>query len=354
MSDLLEQLLSQKSVLLADGAIGTNLFAVGLQTGDAPELWNVEQPEKIAALCRQFIEAGSDIVLTNTFGGNRYRLKLHSAENRVRELNQAAVEIVKSEVAKVDRPIVIAGSMGPTGEILQPTGDLAVEDAVAAFTEQAQALKEAGVDVLWMETLSSVEETQAALLAAKAVDLPVVYTMSVDTNGRTMMGVTPDSLIHIPDDIDIDPCACGTNCGVGASEVVATIINLSNAMNKEGSEKILVAKANCGIPEYQDGKIVYNGTPELMARYAIMAADAGARIVGGCCGTTPAHVKAMRKALDQYQPTDARPTLEDIQRELGDVSKGAIAQMGGDLSVAGGAVGDNSGRGSRRGRRRRA
>ncbi len=350
MSDLLTELLQQKPFLLADGAMGTNLFEVGLQTGDAPELWNVDQPEKIATLCRQFIDAGSDIVLSNTFGGNRYRLKLHNAADRVRELNAAAVDIVKEQIADIDRPIVIGGSIGPTGEILQPTGTLSMEDAVAAFTEQAEALKEAGADVLWLETFSAVEEVQAALLAAAAVNMPSVYTMSIDTNGRTMMGVTPKELIHIADDMANTPRGCGTNCGVGASEVIAAIINMSNALNDSNSNSVLVAKANCGIPEYVDGKIVYNGTPELMAKYATMAVDVGARIIGGCCGTTPNHVKAMREALDSYVASGNRPGVEQIEKELGEVSKGASAQMMGDLSVAGGSASNG---GERLGRRRR-
>ncbi len=335
--------------MLADGALGTNLFAVGLETGDAPELWNIDQPEKIATLCRQFIEAGSDIILTNTFGGTKYRLKLHNAQDRVRELNVAAVEIVKAEIAKSGRDIVIGGSMGPTGEILAPTGDLSHEDAVAAFREQADALKEAGADVLWLETLSSVEETVAALEAAHATGMPVVYTMSVDTNGRTMMGVTPAELVHIPDSLDANPCACGTNCGVGASEVVAAILNMKNSVGENDAEPVLVAKANCGIPEYIDGKIVYNGTPELMAEYARMALDAGARIIGGCCGTSPEHIAAMRKSLDSYSGGPV-PDLEMITTKLGEVSAGAQAQMRGDLSIAGGSA---TGRGSRGSRRRR-
>ncbi|MEZ5536299.1 MAG: betaine--homocysteine S-methyltransferase [Thiolinea sp.] len=346
MSNLFLRMLEEKDFLLADGATGTNLFGMGLQTGDAPELWNTEYPERIAAHYRSFVDAGSDIILTNTFGGNRRRLALHQAENRVHELNIAAVEILKQEIAKAGREIVIGGSMGPTGDILEPNGPLSKADAADIFEEQARALAEGGVDVLWLETLSSREEVEAAVEGAGRVGLPVVNTLSIDTNGRTMMGLTAADIVNLQPELHPHPVACGTNCGVGASEVVAAVLNFHNAQ-PEGSKPVIVAKANCGIPEYVDGKIVYNGTPELMARYTEMAMDAGAKIIGGCCGTSPEHIAAMRKAMDAHTPAE-KPTLETIQQELGEVSKGAIAQLGGDLSVAGGSASGGERRRSRR------
>ncbi len=337
-SNLFLRMLAEKRHLLADGATGTNLFGMGLMTGDAPELWNTEHPEKIAAHYRSFVEAGSDIILTNTFGGNARRLALHNGQDRVHELNVAAVRILKEEIAKSGREIVAGGSMGPTGDILEPNGPLSIAEAADIFEVQAQALKEGGVDVLWLETLSSREELEAAVLGAGRVGLPVVATLSIDTNGRTMMGLTPADIMDQQPHLHPHPVACGTNCGVGASEVVAAVLNFFNAANASGQEPIIVAKANCGIPEYVDGKIVYNGTPEIMARYVELAMDAGARIIGGCCGTSPQHIAVMRQAMDAHTPTE-RPTLELIQRDLGDVSKGAIAQLGGDLSIAGGALG---------------
>lgn len=337
MANLFLRMLEEKDFLLADGATGTNLFGMGLQTGDAPELWNEEHPDRIAAHYRSFVDAGSDIILTNTFGGNSRRLVLHQAEKRVHELNTAAVEILKQEVAKADRDIVIAGSMGPTGDILEPNGPLSKADAADIFEEQAKALAEAGADVLWLETLSSREEVEAAVEGAGRVGLPVVNTLSIDTNGRTMMGLTAADIINLQPELHPHPVACGTNCGIGASEVVAAVLNFHNAA-PEGSDKpLIVAKANCGIPEYIEGKIVYNGTPELMARYTEMAMDAGAKIIGGCCGTSPEHIAAMRKAMDAHTPVE-KPTLETIQQELGEVSKGAVAQLGGDLSIAGGSA----------------
>lgn len=331
------RLLNEKQVLLIDGATGTNLFALGLQSGDSPEFWNVDHPDRVAKLYRSFIDAGSDIVLTNTFGGSSYRLKLHDAQDRVYEFNKAAAEILVAEVKDSGRDVAIAGSMGPTGEILQPAGKLSIEEAEAAFTEQALALAAGGVDLLWIETISSIEESKAAVRGASKAGLPIVLTLSIDTNGRTMMGVTPSDLVNLQADLAVPLMAYGSNCGLGAAEVVAAIINMTQAAEKIGAEPILVAKGNCGIPEWVEGEICYSGTPELMARYARLVVDAGARIVGGCCGTTPEHVAAMRAALDSHVKGE-KPSLEMLQKELGEVTAGAQAQLSGDLSVEGGAA----------------
>jgi 5-methyltetrahydrofolate--homocysteine methyltransferase len=177
--------------------------------------------------------------------------------------------------------------------------------------------------------MSSQEEVEYAVAGARQTSLPIVFTMSFDTNGRTMMGVGAADMMALHRRLGVH--ACGTNCGIGAAEVVAAIMNFK-ASKGDGNEPILVAKANCGIPEFIGGEIHYNGTPEIMARYATMARDAGARIVGGCCGTSPAHVAAMRQALDQNARGPA-PTLEDVQRELGEVSRGALTQAGGEHVV---------------------
>jgi len=348
-SNLFTKLLSERSYLLTDGALGTNLFMMGLQTGDSPELWNIDHPERIADLAQRFIEAGSDILLTNSFGGTRYRLKLHQAQERVQELNVAAAQILKQLADNSQRDVVVAGSMGPTGEIMQPAGSLSYQSAYDAFFEQAQALQQGGVDVLWIETMSDLNEAKAAYEAAAATGLPVVYTMSIDTNGRTMMGVTPAQLIELNQQLSSPASACGTNCGVGAAEVVAAIMNMKMAADLQRTEPVLVAKANCGLPEYQEGKIVYSGTPELMAEYARMVYGAGARIIGGCCGTTPEHIACMRDALEQCT-TLASPEIASLESQLGPISTGAKAQLAGDLSIAGGsATGTTRERRSRRG-----
>lgn len=351
MANTFERLLAEKPYLLADGATGTNLFQLGLQTGDAPELWNTDHPDRIQTHYRSFVEAGSDIILTNTFGANAYRLKLHQAEQRVRELNVAAVQLLREEIEKSGKDIAIAGSMGPTGEILEPAGPVSIEEAADVFEEQAHALADAGVDVLWLETLSSTEETIAGVLGASRAGLPIVTTLSIDTNGRTMMGITAADIVNFQSELKQLPHAFGTNCGVGANEVVAAVLNFKVAAEVAGTQPIIVAKANCGIPEYVDGAIVYNGSPEVMARYTEMALDAGARIIGGCCGTSPLHLAAMRTAMDNYTPGN-KPDVESIERELGELSTGAKAQLSGDLSIAGGSQSGGSGRGSNRRRKR--
>ncbi len=322
-------LLEHRPYLLADGATGTNLFKAGLQTGDAPELWNTDQPDKIRAHYQAFADAGSDIILSNTFGGTRYRLKLHQAQDRVAELNIAGARLAREVADASGREIAIGGSIGPTGEILEPSGTLSKAKAVTAFREQAEALKQGGVDVFWIETLSSIEEVEAAVEGVSGLGLPIVFTMSVDTNGRTMMGITPAQIIELSANVADKVHACGTNCGVGASEVIATVMTMNQALPGAAGQPIIVAKANAGIPQWQDGEIVYNGTPELMARYVQMALDAGARIVGGCCGTSYAHVAAMRKAMDEYE-AGAIPGLEEIQAALGEVSDGAVALLKGE------------------------
>jgi len=231
------------------------------------------------------------------------------------EINKAAGELARAEADAVDRPVIVAGSIGPTGEIFQPVGELAYEDGVKAFKAQAEALKAGGVDVLWIETLSAEDELKAAVEAASSTGLPVVTTMSFDTNGRTMMGITPQNFAGMTASLANPPTAIGANCGTGASELVATILGITEADDKA----IVVAKGNCGIPEYKDGEIHYSGTPELMADYARLALDAGAKIIGGCCGTSYEHLRAMRQALESHSKGD-RPTIDKVIERLGEVS----------------------------------
>jgi methionine synthase I (cobalamin-dependent) len=321
--------LNSRPWLLADGATGTNYFQMGLVSGDAPEIWNFEFPERVRSLHRRFIEAGADIILTNTFGGNRHRLKLHNAQDQVREVNIAAAKNARAEADAVSRPVYVAGSIGPTGEIFEPIGSMSHAEGVAAFAEQAKALQEGGVDVLWIETMSSEEELRAAVEGAAQAGLPIVTTMSFDTNGRTMMGITPQAFGALASSLATQPVAIGANCGVGASELVATVLGITAAR----PDAHVVAKGNCGIPQYVDGHIHYTGTPELMADYARIALDAGARIIGGCCGTSPDHLAAMRASLESYKK-GARPSIETVEERLGAVSELA---KGFDLAAAGAA-----------------
>ncbi len=340
----LDQLISSHGFLLADGATGTNLFEMGLQTGDAPEPWNVDHPDRITRLHQGFVDAGSDIILTNTFGGNPFRLKLHGNESRVAEFNRCAGQIARAVADAADRDVLVAGSMGPSGELFEPLGALTMATATAAFTDQAQALAKGGVDMLWVETMSSKEEVLAALAGASTTNLPIVCTLSFDTNGSTMMGLSPVDFAEMSRSITVRPHAYGANCGLGPAETVCGILNLANAAKEHD---ILVAKGNCGIPEYVDGVISYGGEPELMARYACLAYDAGARIIGGCCGTTFNHVRAMRLALDQHV-SGARPDAQRVSSELGEITAGGRAFLEGKMHADTIAVGKRGG-----GRRRK-
>jgi len=308
----LSALLAEKGVLVADGATGTSLFAMGLEAGEAPELWNEAKPDNITKLHQDFVDAGADIILTNSFGGTRQRLKLHHAQDRVHELNHKAAAIARAVADKAPRKVIVAGSVGPTGELLIPLGAMSYEDAVDAFAEQIKGLKAGGADVAWIETMSSPDEIRAAAEAAVKVGMAYVYTGSFDTAGKTMMGLAPKDIHGVAPDIGKGPIAVGANCGVGASDILATLLSMSEA----SPDATIVVKGNCGIPEFRGEKIHYSGTPPLMAEYARLALDAGAKIVGGCCGTSCEHLAAIRKAVDSYTP-GPRPTLELIVEKIG-------------------------------------
>ncbi|MGI9353934.1 MAG: betaine--homocysteine S-methyltransferase [Rhizobiaceae bacterium] len=343
MPNKLSNRLANCNILLADGATGTNFFNMGLMSGDAPELWNDEAPEKVAALHRSFVEAGSDIILTNTFGGNRNRMKLHNAQDRVRELNRKAAEIARAVADKSDRDVLVAGSVGPTGDLFVPLGDLTHEDAVAAFGEQMEGLKEGGADVLWIETMSAREEIAAAAEAAAATGMEYIFTASFDTAGRTMMGVAPAELGSIATGFEQQPIAVGANCGVGATDLLFSILDMTaEGVTADGGHLAVIAKANCGVPRVSGDKVIYTGTAELMARYAQLAIDAGARIIGGCCGTSADHLAAMRTAIDEHTK-GPRPSLDTVVATTGALVNQIAAARAQD---------DSEPRGRRRGRRR--
>ena len=339
-SNPLADIIASKGWCVADGATGTNLFTRGLETGYPPELWSVERPDDILWLHNSFLDAGSDLILTNSFGGNSFRLKLHHAQDRVSELNIAAARLARqsadAHLAKTGRHVVVAGSMGPTGELFEPLGPLTHSDAVQGFAEQANALAEGGVDVLWIETMSSNEEVAAAIEAAKPTGLPICSTMTFDTASRSMMGVMPADFASFAVAQGAD--FIGANCGIGPAELMHSVQGILAA----AGNKPVVAKGNCGIPAYVDGAIHYHGTPELMAEYALFARDAGAQIIGGCCGTSPAHVAAMVTALDGT----ARRPFDAAAMTI------ALGEAWAGLNTSGPAAGEKPPRGGRRGRRR--
>ena len=312
MSEKMLNLLAKQGWLLTDGATGTTLFNMGLEAGEAPEMWNDQHPDRIARLYQGAVDAGSDLFLTNSFGGNASRLKLHNAQGRARELSRIAAEIGREVADKADRTVIVAGSMGPTGDIMQPVGTLSHADAVEMFEETATGLLEGGVDVLWVETISAPEEFAAAAEAINNLGASWCGTMSFDTAGRTMMGVTSTTLVEIVNGMAEKPLAFGANCGVGASDLLRTVLGFVAA----GPAVPVIAKGNAGIPKYVDGHIHYDGTPDLMADYAILARNCGAQIIGGCCGTTPAHLAKMRAALETTPKGDP-PDLGTIAASLG-------------------------------------
>ncbi len=318
MTDTFARLLASRDWLMADGATGTNLFNMGLDAGEPPEMWNVDHPDRITKLYKGAVDAGSDIFLTNSFGGNAARLKLHGAESRARELSRISAEIGRDVADSAGRTVIVAGSVGPTGEIMAPMGSLTHELAVEIFHEQAEGLKEGGADVLWLETISAPEEYKAAAEAFALAGMPWCGTMSFDTAGRTMMGVTSADMANMVEKLSNPPLAYGANCGTGASDLLRTVLGFV----AQGNERPIIAKGNAGIPKYHDGHIHYDGTPDLMADYAVLARDCGAKIIGGCCGTMPEHLRKMREALENT-PRGPRPTLDLITERLGAFSSAA-------------------------------
>jgi len=304
----LSQLLAERSHLLIDGAMGTELFARGLTAGDPPEMWNIEMPSDVVDVHKGYIKAGSDIILTNSFGGTAFRLKLHNLQDRVFEINKAAAEVARQAADASDREVVVAGSMGPSGELLVPMGDMTPETAREAFAEQARGLAAGGVDLLWIETMSSLEEVEAAIAGARsACDVPIAVTMSFDTAGRTMMGVTGrDAAARLA---PLGLAALGANCGNNIAETEAAVLQI-----KEGApDTPVIVKANAGIPEFKGDKLHYTGTPEVMGAHLKRMYEAGIEVIGGCCGTATQHIAYMRDVLDgKVEPPEiAAPTPAD-------------------------------------------
>jgi 5-methyltetrahydrofolate--homocysteine methyltransferase len=283
-------------VLVADGATGTNLQLVGLPPGTSPEDWVLDQPDRIVALQRSFVEAGSDLILTCTFGGTRLRLKESKYADRVVELNQRAVELARE--AAGDRALV-GGSLGPTGQLLKPFGPLEYPEVVAAYAEQAQALSEGGVDVLVIETHFALDEAQAAVEGARQVTtLPLVVSFAYDRGVRTMMGVKPVQVAEKFKALHV--AAIGANCGTTLENMEKIVQEYAAALAAATHSGLFIwAKPNAGLPtvDAATGRSVYNVTPEQMGEFAKRYVALGARIVGGCCGSSPAHVRAMAEAV---------------------------------------------------------
>jgi methionine synthase I (cobalamin-dependent) len=294
--------LQQEGTLVLDGAMGTQLFSRGLVSGGSPEEWNITHPERVQDVHRAYIDAGSQVILTNSFGGTRYRLKLHNLQDSVVEINRAAAQNARAAVDAAGQRVLVGGSMGPTGELLVPMGTMTYDECRAAFAEQAQGLIEGGVDILWIETMSDLNEVKAAIEGARqAVDaanaeVAISATMSFDTHGRTMMGVTGAQLATELSGLGLT--AFGANCGNNIPDTEAALAE----MHAAAPEMILIAKANAGMPRYEGSKLVYDGTPDVMGAYADRMRRSGVQLIGGCCGSGPEHIHMMRQVLSGAVP----------------------------------------------------
>jgi len=287
------ELLDTRGTLLVDGAMGTELFARGLTAGDPPEMWNIDMPDLVTSVHTGYIDAGSDIILTNSFGGTSFRLKLHNLADRSIELNAAAARVARAAADSAGRTVVVAGSMGPSGELLVPLGEMTPETARTAFAEQAKGLAEGGADILWIETMSSLDEVEAAVEGARVVtDLPIAATMSFDTAGRTMMGVTGAQAAQRM--IDLGLSAIGANCGNNIAETEAAVAEIRSG----AGDVPVIVKANAGVPEFKGDALTYTGTPEVMGAHVQRMMDLGVAIIGGCCGTSTEHLAYMRGVMD--------------------------------------------------------
>jgi 5-methyltetrahydrofolate--homocysteine methyltransferase len=286
----LRQRLSEPGILIADGATGTMLQRAGLPAGMAPERWNLENPDAIRALHQGYVAAGADLILTNTFGGTRLRIQKWGLADQVREINLAAARLAR-QMAAGDR-VWVLGDIGPTGQLFEPMGTLTHAQATAAFAEQAAALAEGGVDAILVESMSDLNEAMAAVEGVRqATDLPLLVTMSFDSHGRTMMGVEPAQVARQLSALGVD--VVGANCGRTLSETLDAVRQMRAAV----PDATLMAKPNAGLPHSAGGELVYDVTPEIMADYARRFAALGVKIFGGCCGSTPAHIRAVALAL---------------------------------------------------------
>jgi len=294
--NILEKIAKNK-VLLSDGAWGTILQAKGMKPGECPELWNITHRSDIKDIAESYLLAGSDIIETNSFGANRIKLSQYGLEHRVNELNKAAAEISR-EVAGADKHV--AGSVGPTGKMLM-MGDITEKELYDAYSEQAIALEAGGADIIIIETMSAIDEAAIAVRAAREnTKCTVIITMTFakEPNGEyhTMMGVSPEEMV-----ISMKMAGAhvvGSNCGNGIEDMVG-IVKAIRAIDKNIP---VIIQANAGIPELINGKTVFRESPELMASFVTELIKAGVNIIGGCCGTTPEHIRAMRKVLGFYPP----------------------------------------------------
>ncbi len=279
----------RQGVLVSDGATGTQLQAAGLAGGTCPEIWNLKAPDAVRAVCERYVAAGSEAVITNSIGGNTFSLAVHGLADDCRLINRRAAELAREGVGEA---VYVFGSVGSTGRMLEPYGDLSEAEAIAAYIPQIEALIEGGVDAILVETIIALEEAVAALKAAASVapDFPRFCTMSFGAGGRTEFGVTPEDAVRALEDEGVG--ALGANCGGGSKETLPVVERLAAMATVP-----VIAHPNAGLPRLEGGQTIFPETPAEMAAYAVKMVAAGARVVGGCCGSTPEHIRAIAAAV---------------------------------------------------------
>ncbi len=282
-----------QGTLVSDGAMGTMLQESGLDDGGAPELWNVEHPDRIEAVLEAYAAAGANLITTNTFGGTAGRLAMHGLEDRLYELNKAGAEVAR-KVADRHPNCFVMGDVGPSGELMDPMGTLTLESAKEIFSAQIKALVDGGVDAILIETMSDLAEVEAAVNAAKEVapHLPIITTMSFDTNLRTMMGVKPTLAVTYLASLGVR--IIGANCGRGIDEMRVIAKELVDA-RPDGV--FIITQSNSGLPKLVGDTFIYEGTPDEMGKYATEMKSLGVNVVGSCCGSTPAHTATISAAV---------------------------------------------------------
>lgn len=280
-------LLKDHRPLICDGAVGTELLSRTTRADQCLDNLNLTHPDLVREVHLSYIKAGAQIIETNTFGANKIRLAAHGLADSAREINTAGVKIAK-EAAGDD--VLVAGSIGPVGKLLEPYGTLSLEEVREAFSEQAAALKDSGVDVIFVETMADLQEAGAAVEAAKSTGLPVVAQMSFAQEGRTMMGVDPATAVQTFCELGAD--VVGANCGTGFYDMLSVVREIIAA-----TDRPVIAQPNAGFPQMVDGRLVYMSSPAYMADCAKQFAELGVAIIGGCCGTTPDHIRAISEAL---------------------------------------------------------
>jgi len=280
--------------LLADGAMGTRLQEMGLPSGAPAELWNEERPEAVLEVHRSYVKAGSDIILSNTFGGNRRKLSRFGLGERAFDLVRRGAELAREAAGE---GVAVLGSTGPVGELLEPLGTLSRKEAAEVYAEQARALAEGGADAVLFETFSDLEELKVAIEAAlEAVDLPICCTMTFEPNGMTVMGVSVERFVSEVEGMGEGRVALiGANCSIGPREMEP----IAERLCKVARLPVMV-KPNAGQPRLVEGRAVYDATPEEFAESARRWLEAGARVIGGCCGTTAEHVRAMAEVVRDW------------------------------------------------------